>query len=50
MQYTTAAVWNTSLISTAIQNAGISYKDPMIIRQTIFITSAACQIWGLGDS
>lgn len=30
MQYTTAAVWNTSLISYAAQFAGISHHDPMI--------------------
>lgn len=37
MQYTTATVWNTSLISTAIQNAGISYKDPMIIKANHYL-------------
>jgi sporulenol synthase len=30
MQYTTAAVWNTSLISFALQTAGISSNDPVI--------------------
>jgi sporulenol synthase len=30
MQYTTATVWNTALISTALQNAGVAYTDPVI--------------------
>lgn len=30
MQYTTANVWNTSLISYALQTAGIPSEDPMI--------------------
>ncbi len=30
MQYTTATLWNTSLISYTLQNAGISSTDPVI--------------------
>ena len=30
MQYTTATVWNTSLISYALQEAGISPSEPMV--------------------
>ncbi|NHM31253.1 squalene--hopene cyclase [Neobacillus terrae] len=30
MQYTTANVWNTSLIGMALQEAGVSSSDPMI--------------------
>lgn len=37
MQYTTAAIWNTSLISTALQNAGISFADPMIVKANHYL-------------
>jgi sporulenol synthase len=30
IQYTTAAVWNTSLISFSLQDAGVSPMDPMV--------------------
>lgn len=30
MQYTTANVWNTSLISYALQNAGVAWDDPTV--------------------
>lgn len=30
MQYTTANVWNTSLIGYALQSAGVSAEDPMV--------------------
>ncbi|MBP3040818.1 squalene--hopene cyclase [Bacillaceae bacterium Marseille-Q3522] len=39
MQYTTATVWNTSLISYALQEAGISPSDPMIKRANHYLLS-----------
>lgn len=30
IQYTTATVWNTALISVALQEAGVDYKDSML--------------------
>lgn len=37
MQFTTAAVWNTGLISTALQSAGVSAKDRMIKRANRYL-------------
>ena len=37
MQYTTASVWNTSLINTALQEAGISPLDPMVTRANRYL-------------
>lgn len=37
MQYTTANVWNTSLISYALQTAGISPTDPMITKANQYL-------------
>ncbi|OCA85785.1 squalene-hopene cyclase [Bacillus sp. FJAT-27225] len=31
MQYTTANVWNTSLISMALQEAGVPFEDPVVL-------------------
>jgi sporulenol synthase len=39
MQYTDASVWNTALISTACQEAGISPKDPMIKKANEYLLS-----------
>ncbi|WNS77587.1 squalene--hopene cyclase [Bacillus sp. DTU_2020_1000418_1_SI_GHA_SEK_038] len=37
MQYTTATVWNTSLINYALQEAGVSVKDGMVIRANHYL-------------
>ncbi|MGG1398520.1 squalene--hopene cyclase [Bacillus salipaludis] len=37
MQYTTANVWNTSLIGYALQGAGIVPEDPMIVRANQYL-------------
>ncbi|MBY0120458.1 squalene--hopene cyclase [Bacillus sp. S/N-304-OC-R1] len=37
MQYTTATVWNTSLINYALQEAGVSYLDPMIMKANTYL-------------
>ncbi|WP_274364383.1 squalene--hopene cyclase [Paenibacillus thermotolerans] len=37
MQYTTADVWNTSLIGYALQSAGVSAQDPMIRRANRYL-------------
>ncbi len=37
IQFTTASVWNTSLISYALQEAGVSATDPMIENATTFL-------------
>jgi sporulenol synthase len=37
MQYTTAAVWNTSLISFALQSAGVSQQDPLIEKANLYL-------------
>jgi len=39
MQYTTANVWNTALISTALQSAGITADDPMIKESNRYLLS-----------
>ncbi|MCM3397446.1 squalene--hopene cyclase [Oceanobacillus profundus] len=39
MQYTTAKVWNTSLISYALQGAGIAWDDPMIGQANNYLLS-----------
>ena len=39
MQYTTADVWNTSLISYALQFAGISPDDPMVAKANRYLLS-----------
>ncbi|MBS4217975.1 squalene--hopene cyclase [Bacillus sp. FJAT-49711] len=39
MQYTTANVWNTSLISFTLQKAGISSDDPMITKANDYLLS-----------
>ncbi|KAB7705631.1 squalene--hopene cyclase [Bacillus aerolatus] len=37
MQYTTASVWNTSLISYALQQAGVSPSDPMVTKANRYL-------------
>lgn len=39
MQYTTANVWNTSLISYALQQAGISWDNPMVQQANDYLLS-----------
>lgn len=39
MQYTTANVWNTSLISFTLQAAGVSHEDPMVTKATKYLLS-----------
>lgn len=39
MQYTTANVWNTSLINDALQRAGIPWDDPMIQQANNYLLS-----------
>ncbi len=39
MQYTTANVWNTSLIGYALQSAGVSTEDPMVARANQYLLS-----------
>ena len=39
MQYTTASVWNTSLINSTLQIAGISPTDPMITKSNQYLLS-----------
>ncbi|MCR2820949.1 squalene--hopene cyclase [Lederbergia panacisoli] len=39
MQYTTANVWNTSLISFTLQKAGISPDDPMVKKANDYLLS-----------
>ncbi|MGE8204100.1 squalene--hopene cyclase [Heyndrickxia sp. NPDC080065] len=36
-QYTTANVWNTALISTAMQNAGLPYTHPNILKANEYL-------------
>jgi sporulenol synthase len=46
MQYTTAAVWNTSLISFALQSAGISHHDPIIQKANGYLLEHQHQKYG----
>ncbi|CAH0120836.1 Sporulenol synthase [Paenibacillus sp. CECT 9249] len=39
MQYTTANVWNTSLIGYALQAAGVSHQDPMVAKANRYLLS-----------
>lgn len=39
MQYTTATVWNSSLISYALQEAGVKDTDPTIVKANGFLLS-----------
>ena len=47
MQYTTASVWNTALISYALQDAGVSMKDPAIQKANSYLLSR--QHYRFGD-
>ena len=49
MQYTTATVWNTSLINFALQEAGLSPADPMVKKsKRLFTKSSACTSMVIG--
>ncbi|WP_342431818.1 squalene--hopene cyclase [Neobacillus sp. FSL H8-0543] len=37
MQYTTANVWNTSLIGYSLQSAGIAFDDPMVMKANQYL-------------
>ena len=51
MQYTTATVWNTSLISYALQIAGVPPTESVIEKANQYLARpAADQIWRLGHS
>lgn len=39
MQYTTANVWNTSLIGYTLQAAGVSHEDPMVTKANNYLLS-----------
>jgi sporulenol synthase len=47
MQYTTATVWNTALISYALQEAGLPESDPMVQKANHFLLSR--QHYKFGD-
>jgi sporulenol synthase len=47
IQYTTATVWNTSLISYSLQEAGVSATDPVLERATHYLLSR--QQYKFGD-
>ncbi|WP_349407460.1 squalene--hopene cyclase [Pseudalkalibacillus sp. SCS-8] len=46
MQYTTANVWNTSLISHALQQAGVDAQHPSIIRANQYLLSKQHHLFG----
>ncbi|WP_042355471.1 squalene--hopene cyclase [Bacillus rubiinfantis] len=46
MQYTTANVWNTALITHALQFAGVSSKDPMVAKSHQYLLSRQQQRFG----
>jgi sporulenol synthase len=37
IQYTTASVWNTSLVNFAFQQAGVSQNDPMVVNANQYL-------------
>src|SRR5262249_13384584 len=39
MQFTTANVWNTSLIGYTLQAAGVSHEDPMVMKANKYLLS-----------
>nr|WP_310735695.1 hypothetical protein [Paenibacillus thiaminolyticus] len=47
MQYTTANVWNTSLIGYTLQAAGVSHEDPMVMKANKYLLSR--QHYRFGD-
>ncbi|WP_374020829.1 squalene--hopene cyclase [Paenibacillus thiaminolyticus] len=47
MQYTTANVWNTSLIGYTLQAAGVSHEDPMVTKANKYLLSR--QHYRFGD-
>ncbi len=46
MQYTTANVWNTSLISNTLQAAGVSHDDPMVTKANQYLLSRQHERYG----
>lgn len=46
MQYTTANVWNTSLIGDALQSAGVSPQDSMVVRANQYLLKRQQQKFG----
>ena len=40
MQYTTAAVWNTTLISFTLQRAGVPTTNPVIHKANQFVSAS----------
>ncbi|CAH8708383.1 squalene--hopene cyclase [Paenibacillus thiaminolyticus] len=47
LQYTTANVWNTSLIGYTLQAAGVSHEDPMVTKANKYLLSR--QHYRFGD-
>lgn len=46
MQYTTASIWNTSLISYAAQEAGVHPDDPMVVRANEYLLKRQHHLYG----
>lgn len=46
MQYTSASVWNTSLISYAVQEAGVSEEDPMVVNSSQYLLNRQHYLYG----
>ncbi|MBH0229777.1 prenyltransferase/squalene oxidase repeat-containing protein [Halobacillus yeomjeoni] len=46
IQYTTADVWNTSLISSALQEAGVEAENPMIVKANHFLLTRQHTLFG----
>ena len=46
MQYTTATVWNTSLINSTLQIAGVSPTDPVISNSNHYLLSRQHRKYG----
>ncbi|PAE22449.1 terpene cyclase/mutase family protein [Robertmurraya siralis] len=46
MQYTTASVWNTSLISYALQEAGISSEDEVVVKANQYLIQKQHHLYG----
>ncbi|USK59425.1 squalene--hopene cyclase [Peribacillus asahii] len=46
VQFTTASVWNTALISYALQEAGVSSQDPVIQKATTYLLSQQQEKYG----
>lgn len=46
MQYTSASVWNTSLISYVVQEAGVSEEDPMVVNSSQYLLNRQHYLYG----